>query len=70
MSNLMTGTVKWFNANKGFGFIIPKDGSKEVFVHFSAIQSDQFKTLNDKQEVRFTVENGPKGLSAVNVVAL
>lgn len=70
MSNKMTGLVKWFNPEKGFGFITPKDGSKDVFVHFSAIQSNDFKTLNENQEVEFSVEQGPKGPSAVNVVAV
>ncbi|RDU19772.1 cold shock domain-containing protein [Citrobacter freundii] len=56
MSNKMTGLVKWFNPEKGFGFITPKDGSKDVFVHFSAIQSHDFKTLNENQEVEFSVE--------------
>jgi len=64
----MTGIVKWFNAEKGFGFITPKDGSKDVFVHFSAIQSNDFRTLYENQEVEFSVEAGPKGPSAVNVV--
>ncbi|MDX6022582.1 cold shock domain-containing protein [Scandinavium sp. V105_16] len=68
MSNQMTGLVKWFNAEKGFGFITPKDGSKDVFVHFSAIQSNDFRTLYENQEVEFSVEAGPKGPSAVNVV--
>ncbi|MCS2147790.1 transcription antiterminator/RNA stability regulator CspE [Scandinavium manionii] len=68
MSNQMTGIVKWFNAEKGFGFITPKDGSKDVFVHFSAIQSNDFRTLYENQEVEFSVEAGPKGPSAVNVV--
>ncbi|MCS2172581.1 cold shock domain-containing protein [Scandinavium sp. TWS1a] len=68
MSNQMTGIVKWFNAEKGFGFITPKDGSKDVFVHFSAIQSNDFRTLYENQEVEFAVEAGPKGPSAVNVV--
>ncbi|WP_369870896.1 cold shock domain-containing protein [Escherichia coli] len=61
MSNKMTGLVKWFNPEKGFGFITPKDGSKDVFVHFSAIQSNDFKTLTENQEVEFGIENGPKG---------
>lgn len=70
MSNTMTGSVKWFNDDKGFGFITPKDGSKDVFVHFSAIQSDNFKSLIEGQEVSFTMENGMKGPAAGNVVAL
>jgi CspA family cold shock protein len=70
MSNKMTGLVKWFNAEKGFGFISPTDGSKDVFVHFSAIQSDNFKTLDEGQKVEFTIENGAKGPAAANVVAL
>lgn len=70
MSGKMTGLVKWFNADKGFGFIAPQDGSKDVFVHFSAIQSDNYKTLDEGQKVEFTIENGAKGPSAANVVAL
>lgn len=70
MSSKTTGNVKWFNPEKGFGFITPKDGSKDVFVHFSAIQSNEFKTLEENQEVEFSAENGPKGLSAINVVIL
>ena len=70
MSSKTTGNVKWCNPEKGFGFITPKDGSKDVFVHFSAIQSNEFKTLEENQEVEFSVENGPKGPSAVNVVVL
>ncbi|MBG2912867.1 MULTISPECIES: transcription antiterminator/RNA stability regulator CspE [Proteus] len=70
MSNTMTGTVKWFDEGKGFGFITPADGSKDVFVHFSAIQSDSFKTLAEGQQVSFAMENGMKGPAAGNVVAL
>lgn len=70
MTTKITGLVKWFNPEKGFGFITPKDGSKDVFVHFSAIQSNEFRTLNENQEVEFSVEQGPKYPSAVNVVAL
>ena len=56
MSNKMTGLVKWFNADKGFGFITPDDGSKDVFVHFTAIQSNEFRTLNENQKVEFSIE--------------
>ncbi|HHQ4085686.1 TPA: cold shock domain-containing protein, partial [Citrobacter freundii] len=59
---------KWFNADKGFGFISPADGSKDVFVHFSAIQSNNFRTLLEGQKVEFSVENGAKGPAAANVV--
>ena len=64
---MTTGTVKWFNESKGFGFITPSDGSKDVFVHFSAIASGGFRTLAEGQAVSFTVENGPKGPQATNV---
>ena len=63
------GTVKWFNESKGFGFITPDDGTKDVFVHFSAIQSSGFKTLAKGQSVEFEVQDGHKGPSAVNVRA-
>ena len=63
------GTVKWFNEAKGFGFIQPQDGSEDVFVHFSAIKGDGFKTLAEGQAVQFTVERGPKGLTATEVTA-
>lgn len=61
------GSVKWFNAGKGYGFI-EREGAEDVFVHFSAIQGEGFKTLTAGQEVEFSVENGPKGLQAANVV--
>ena len=62
----MTGKVKWFNAAKGYGFITGDDG-KEVFVHFSAIQVDGFKTLDEGQTVEYEVNDGPKGPQAANV---
>ena len=61
------GTVKWFNADKGFGFIPGEDGN-DVFAHFSAIQSDGFKTLDEGQAVTFDTEEGPRGLQATNIV--
>ena len=64
---MTTGTVKWFNESKGFGFITPADGSKDVFVHFSAIQAQGFRSLAEGQSVSFDVENGPKGPQATNV---
>lgn len=64
---MITGTVKWFNESKGFGFITPADGGKDVFVHFSAIQGSGFKTLAEGQQVTFEVEQGQKGPAAVNV---
>jgi CspA family cold shock protein len=66
---MATGTVKWFNEAKGYGFISPADGGKDVFVHFSAIQGDGFKTLAEGQSVEFEVEDGPKGPQASNVTA-
>ena len=64
-----TGTVKWFNESKGFGFIAPQDGSKDVFVHYSAIANSGFRTLSEGQTVTYDVENGPKGPQATNVQA-
>ncbi len=66
MSDRITGTVKWFNGSKGYGFISREDGP-DVFVHYSAIQSDGFKNLEEGQKVEFNVEQGPKGLQASNV---
>ncbi len=63
----MTGTVKWFNETKGFGFIAPSDGSADVFVHYSAIQSSGYRSLNEGQSVSFKVENGAKGPQATEV---
>ncbi len=64
---MVTGTVKWFNESKGYGFISPKDGSSDVFVHFSSIEGSGFKTLQEGQTVNFDVESGPKGPQAVRV---
>jgi CspA family cold shock protein len=66
---MATGTVKWFNESKGYGFITQDDGGADVFVHFSAIQGSGFKTLAEGQQVSFDVENGQKGPQASNVVA-
>jgi cold shock protein len=65
-----TGTVKWFNDAKGFGFITPSDGGKDVFVHHTAIQGKGFKSLTEGQQVKFEVQQGPKGPSAANVQPL
>ena len=65
--NMAQGTVKWFNSEKGFGFIAPSDGSPDVFVHFSAIQTQGYKSLDEGQNVEFDVTQGQKGLQAENV---
>jgi len=67
---MTTGTVKWFNESKGFGFITPTDGGKDVFVHFSEIQAEGFKVLTEGQSVTFNVENGPKGPQATRVTSV
>lgn len=64
------GTVKWFNAEKGFGFIAPDDGSADVFVHYSEIKSSGFRSLEENQKVEFEIGESDKGLQAQNVVAL
>jgi len=64
---MATGKVKWFNESKGFGFITPDDNSKDVFVHFSAIQAEGFRTLAEGQAVSYEVEQGPKGPQATQV---
>ncbi|AGB82872.1 MULTISPECIES: transcription antiterminator/RNA stability regulator CspE [Serratia] len=66
----ITGHVKWFNESKGFGFITPADGSKDVFVHFSAIVSDGFKTLAEGQQVEFSIQDSQRGPAAADVVAI
>lgn len=65
---MATGTVKWFNDAKGFGFIAQEDGGADVFVHFSAIQGSGFRTLAEGQKVTFDIQDGPKGPQASNVV--
>lgn len=64
---MTTGTVKWFNDSKGFGFIAPSDGGADVFVHFSSIQGGGFRSLAEGQQVEFNVESGPKGPQATMV---
>lgn len=64
---MATGTVKWFNDSKGFGFITPDEGGEDLFAHFSAIQSKGFKSLKEDQKVEFEVTTGPKGKQASNI---
>ncbi len=66
MSNRVTGTVKWFNASKGYGFIA-REGGKDVFVHYTAIQMDGYRALSEGDQVEFTIEEGQKGPQAVQV---
>jgi len=66
---MATGTVKWFNDEKGFGFVTPDDGSEDLFAHFSAINMNGFKTLQESQKVSYEVTQGPKGKQASNIQA-
>lgn len=70
MSDTKTGTVKWFNESKGFGFITPDGGGDDLFAHFSEIQGSGFKTLAEQQRVQFEVRRGPKGLQAAAIRAI
>ncbi len=65
---MSSGTVKWFNNAKGFGFIEPSEGGDDIFVHYSAIKADGYKTLNEGQSVTYQAEQGPKGFHAVEVI--
>ena len=69
-ATMATGTVKWFNADKGFGFIAPDDGSADVFAHFSAIQGSGYRSLEENQQVSFDVAQGAKGLQAENITVI
>jgi CspA family cold shock protein len=69
MSERIIGTVKWFNGSKGYGFI-EREGGEDVFVHYTSIQGEGYRNLEEGQKVEFSVENGPKGLQAANVVAM
>lgn len=67
---MATGTVKWFNSEKGFGFIAPDDGSADLFAHHSAIMSSGFRSLEENQRIQFDAERGPKGMQAASITAL
>lgn len=67
---MATGTVKWFNAEKGFGFIAPDDGSADVFAHYSAIQSNGYRSLDENAKVEYETQQGPKGPQAANITVL
>jgi CspA family cold shock protein len=67
---MATGTVKWFNNAKGYGFVTPDQGEQDIFIHFSAISMDGYKTLKEGQKVQFELEEGPKGLHASNLQAV
>ena len=69
MSERIIGTVKWFNGSKGYGFLA-RDGGPDVFVHYTAIEADGYRNLQEGQKVEFSIEQGPKGLQAVNVTTL
>ena len=66
---MTTGTVKWFNNAKGYGFVTPDGGEQDVFIHFSAIEMDGYKTLREGQKIQFDISEGPKGLHAAHVQA-
>lgn len=68
MPSRMKGLVKWYNEDKGFGFIAPLDGSKDIFVHFSALHGDNFKTLFEGQKVEYAIQSGDKGPAATHVI--
>ena len=70
MSDMQTGTVKWFNDAKGFGFITPANGGEDLFAHFKEIQGTGFKTLKEGQRVEFKAQRGPKGMQATQIRAL
>lgn len=67
---MQTGVVKWFNNTKGFGFIMPDEGEKDIFAHYSVIEMDGYRTLKAGQKVSFEIESGPKGLHASRIVAV